>query len=373
MSKKCERFSKLKVKDLTVKNLCAENIKAKDTTLTNLNVTFINGRNVQCEPDIEIKEQGFDAMINGIPVRNAKINPIVFDALLANANAEYESLQERLILGREIIQQFERDRSCNTCGNTGSVPLTIYGYITKPLISEKTCGFTGGTGPNAFSSEVLAVQQMFYNLEVDYDVLVAQSTEPRVISVLCHLSYIDPVDNTPYVEEIIIGNRQFTPTVDPLYGEMFSGSIPINSDLVREAVAAMPSPNNSAAVQIVFYIEEGITIWTEKESLTDGRPSVNGPSYSAENPIPIPPTPPGCEMTVAFEAQVTGNVVEFFNISTPTEGVTFTWYFGDSDPPFVGLQPPAHTYPAPATYTVSLIAERPGCPSVMSVQQVEIF
>ena len=318
------------MKDLRSKNICVDKLNAKETNIDNLKVVSINGRNVKCdEQDIgsEIENNNFDTLVNGQPIKDPRINQDVFDVLLANAAAEYKSLQERLTLGREIIQQFERDKSCNTCGETGGVPLSIYGYITKPLISEKTCGFPGGTGPNVFSSEILAVQKMFYNLEVDYDVLVAQSVQPRVISILCHLAYMDPVDNTPIIQEIVIGNKQFLPTVDPVYGEMFSGSIPLNSDLVKEAATAMPNTNNCAAVQIVFYIEEGITIWTEKETLTDGRPGANTASLSEINRINNPPTPPGCEINVDFEYAVNGLTLTISNKTDIINGVTFTWYF----------------------------------------------
>ena len=379
--KKIKKFSGIKVKDLCAKNICTDNIKAKDTTVTNLNVTFINGKNVKCEDDqsgTSIQREAFDRMNDGIPIKPARVNQAVYDALLANANEEYENLQERLTRGREIIQKFEKDKSCNICGDTGAVPLTVYGYITEPLLSEKVCGFTGGTGPNGYSSQLLAVQKMFYNLEVDYDVLVAQSVQPRIISILCHLAFIDPFDNTPYLEEIIIGNKQFSPTVDPLYGEMFSGTIPLDSDLVAEAISAMPDVNNCAAVQLVFYIEEGITIWTQKETPADGietfkrrLPSANFPSYSE---LTNPPGTNPCNISVDFKIDANALTVRFSLFAVNLDKANgFMWDFGDGNTST--QSDPTHTYAEANNYnvTLSLTYINTSCPPAVISKEITVF
>jgi hypothetical protein len=431
-----------KFRDLKVKNLCAQNIRsenieteniraknstAETTTTTNLNVSniILNGRDITCSlksSPLEDKNQQLDLLDkNGNPIRNPKVNEVVFNALLCNANAELQALRERFTEGRQYIREFENDHSCSTCGNTGDVELSIYGYITQPLVSIKNCGGTGNTGPNAHHEQLQVVQKMFYNLEVDYDVRVAKSTQPRIVSVLCQLAYIDPQDVTAstgatglcsiaqgdcgvpncgpvYVEEIVIGNKQFTPTIDPLYGEMFAGTVPIDSRLVDTAATAMPDPNNTAAVQLVFFVEEGLTIWSAEDARGDDTPSQAKDSKSTTETVPFNPatcsqneTPcylagstisGSCVKKImpSFNYQVVGDTltVSFTNTSTlPGFLVKYVWIFGDGTTLESAEKIVKHTYKNLGVYDVFLTAEyKPNtsvCPGRESATEIIRF
>lgn len=414
MSKCQKKGDRKKVRDLKVKNLCVQNVNAKNivaenTTTENLNVNSIilNGRDITCElsgPVIEDHNTGLDPVDEqGRPLRNPNINEAVFNALLCNAQLELVAAQERIAEGRAIIQQFEEDNACPQCGPTGGVPMSIYGYITKPLLTLKQCGFTGGTGPSELSQEREIIQRMSYNLEVDYDVTVANSTQARVCTVLCQLAYMDPEDNTGitgatgpcagptgscgnfptcgpvFVEEIVIGNKQFYPTLDVLYGEMFSGDVHIDTFLAQIASTAMPDPTNSAAVQLVFFVEEGLTIWTEESSRKDAT-SKDSPGNVGTAPAPGGPCGPGLvacieggvdisrvagcipkvvpAFTFAIVPALPYLTVQFTNTSTgaPGNGIRYEWNFGDNTPISTAVSP-SHTYAAPNTYQVTLSAE----------------
>ena len=417
MSCKKEEWQKirnLKVKNLCAKNIRAENVNATNTTTQNLQVNSIilNGRDITCElsgPIVEDHNTGLDPVdAERRPLRNPRINEAVFNALLCNAQLELAAAQERIAEGRAIIQQFESENSCAQCGFTGGVPMEIYGYITKPLLSVRQCGFTGGTGGSAPRQDTDIIQRMTYNLEVDYDVTVAQSTQARVCTVLCQLAYMDPNDTSGFtgdtgpcsgptgscgfptcspvfVEEIVIGNKQFYPTLDVLYGEMFSGDVFIDSFLAEIAATAMPDPNNSAAVQLVFFVEEGLTIWTEESNREGGAATTkDAPGNVGTVPRPAGPCPPsdvptvpcytgtgaqdfflaGCifapvsSFTFAIVPALPYLTVQFTNTSTgadPTRNIRYEWNFGDNTTSTAVS--PAHTYAATGTYTVTLAAE----------------
>lgn len=450
-----KRKTPKKIRDLKVKNLCAQNIRSKNiktdnlvadnTTTKNLKVSniILNGRDMSCilnSPPIEDENGSFDPKDNnGNPIRNPKINEVVYNALLCNANAELEALRERLTEGRAIIHEFEQENSCAQCGPTGPVEINIYGYITQPLVSIKLCnsdeitdvGNTGSTGSTGSSSEtqLQTLQKMFYNLEIDYDVRVANSTQPRVVSVLCHLAYIDPENITDsggatglcsipqgncgapvcgpvYIEEILIGNKQFTPTIDPLYGEMFSGTVALDSTLVNIVANAMPDPNNTAAVQLVFFVEEGLTVWESDNN----RIKCNGKSCK-DTPVTSEKVffeQAGCQnegtmhLTPCFR-RVDGGVklwtcvddidpnfefeilpekqVKFTNTTARYKGrpADYAWDFGDGQTLQNNQDQPVftHTYAEPGQYNVVLNAhysELNGvhCPRVRTVTKTVV-
>jgi hypothetical protein len=415
MSCKKDKFEKresLKVRNLCAKNLCAKNITAENTTTENLavNAIILNGTDITCElsgPAVEDRNLALDLVDKeGRPLRNPQINGAVFNSLLCNAQLELVASQERIAEGRALIQQFESENSCSQCGYTGGVPMSIYGYITRPLLTVRQCGFTGGTGPTAPRKNTEVVQRMSYNLEVDYDVTVAKSTQARVCTVLCQLAYMDPNDKTGFtgptgpcsgptgncglpicspvfVEEIVIGNKQFYPTLDVLYGEMFSGDVYIDSSLAELAATAMPDPNNSAAIQLVFFVEEGLSIWSEENSRGDGAPPLakDTPGNAAYVRFQDPRCPTGkvacvdntiykdvgCidivvpAFTFAIVPSLPYLTVQFTNGTTGDnrgpipEPIRYEWKFGDgSTSTDVN---PSHTYKDKGTYNVLLSAE----------------
>ena len=91
------------------------------------------------------------------------------------------------------------------------VDMHIYGYDTKPLLTQSTvnCGTTGST-----STTSRVVNSMNYNLDVYYKINETHTDTPRVVTVLCQLGYKEAITGNTVVETLFIGNRQFYPTLD---------------------------------------------------------------------------------------------------------------------------------------------------------------
>jgi len=66
----------------------------------------------------------------------------------------------------------------------------------------------------------------------------------------------------------------------------------------------------------------------------------------------------------AYNNGCLGQLLSVTNTSTPTTGLTYTWYFGDGDSSL--LQSPSYKYRAAGTYTVSLVASNGTCASTYS-------
>jgi hypothetical protein len=373
-------------KNLKVKNFCAKNGRIASL---NTDSIVLNGKDITCSLEgstpVEDLTKGFDKTdAEGNPVRNPKVNAEVFAALLESADIELIALRERLQNGREYIREFERVNSCAVCGPSPDVPVNIYGYITQPILTVENC---------KNSQELKLLQRMYYNLEVDYDVRAAQSTEPRVVSILCQLAYIDGPEIR--VEELLLGTKQFVPTVDPLYGEIFNGTVPIDSYLAEVAARAMPDPNNTAAVQLVFYVEEGLSIWTPDTTIhgiifRDGGNSGNTNQPGAATVVNFTPrtcdnpddilcydtadsnnvVPCRAKVNPSFTFTVDGKTVTFTNTTESDFALNYTWNFGDGGGGSEEVSP-TYTYQASGTYQVILsVAYAPDgtvlCPGVQT-------
>ena len=334
------KFRKLKVNKLRAKNLCAKNAKIDNLEVTNFkfagqtgsaninvnNITtnsidtkqfLLNGQDLTCyltSQDID-SNLGLDPLgENGLPIHLANINDSLYNALQCNAESELEALRMRLEEGRQAIRKYESEMGCATCGPQGPVGMSIYGYITRPVLGIKQCGplgpssqsgVSGASGTNGKIYDIIS--SLSYNLEIQYDVNEVKSTQPRVVSVLCQIAYnsreigafgptgpckgpsgdcgrdvCDPV----YLEEILIANKQYTPTLDYLYGEIFSGVINFDTNLIEEAAIEMPDINNSAAVQLVFFVEDGLVPYSQ--SSTRGNEKCTTNCYSTEQRKTLP-------------------------------------------------------------------------------------
>jgi len=290
-----------KIKNLKSKRICARKIKAKvaeikiadidclvanDAEITNLNVD-----------NITIGGQSFNACSMNVPTIHNEaaqfvpfgstgptgVNPIVYDCLLQNALVERDDLRDRLEAGREIIAEFLSNYPCpQTCppGTTGPVELEIYGTKTIPLFTQFRCivpnGPTGPTGATGTVGETLNIvpTNVTFNLDVDYQIEIAESIDPRVVSVLVQIGWIGPTGGTGptggctgttenvIIETVYIGNKQIVPTLDIEYGENFASSVLIPSDVMAIAMAAMPDPSNTGAIQVVVFKEKGVCIWS---------------------------------------------------------------------------------------------------------------
>jgi hypothetical protein len=344
---KYEKFDKLKAKKIYTRDLKAKNARfcmadvesltAKNADFVNVDVKdidaeqiFLNGKDINCllnRPAISSASFGFDAVgptgtvgcerfsNSACPIKPNNVNQAVWDCLIENAISEGfgpGGIQERIKDGRDFIRTFLASRGCpESCppGPTGTIPLEIYGTKTIPVFRRvaapceavgSTGPFCGVTGPTGTTNRMIA--NIDYNLDIVYLLEEADSIDARVVSVLVQVGYIEPAGPTGstgsvggctgssenvIIETVFIGNKQYYPTLDITYGENYSASITIPSSIVLAAIAAMPDPCNTGAIQLVVYKEEGISIWvTGSESRDDDEEGGNSPVTSTETPVP---------------------------------------------------------------------------------------
>lgn len=246
--------------------LDADSIKFSEAEINTLDVQnlTLGGRNVNClltQPAVETDIATF-VPLETPPPRN--VNQTVYEALIQNALTNQQELQNRIFIGRNDIKEYLNTVGCPpSCPPLPDepVPLQVYGALTQPIFREFACDTNN---PEAGKNKQLTTAVNF-NLQVDYHPQEAQSVDNRVVSVLVQLGYINPESppNDPEViiDEIFIANRQFTPTLDVEYGENFANVINIPSQILLRAVFAMPDANNTGAVQMVVYKEQGLCIW----------------------------------------------------------------------------------------------------------------
>lgn len=252
-----------KVRYIKTQRLKAFAAKIKNLDVENLS---LGGRNVNCLLSQNAVKTEVNTFVPLDAPAPSNVNPLVYQALVENANANGQDLQNRLYQGRTNLNSFLTSYPCPTScppPTTSVVPMNVYGALTKPIFERMSCGDQCGCDKvnylNNFTSAMNFNLQAYYNLEE------TQAVDARVVSVLIQVGYIDPESppNDPQViiTEVFVANKQFYPTLDTEYGENFANKISIPSDLVASAAFAMPDPNNTAAVQMVVYKEQGICIW----------------------------------------------------------------------------------------------------------------
>ena len=129
-----------------------------------------------------------------------------------------------------------------------TVPMKIYGIETiTPGIWDSVCGL----------NKVLST--LSYNLDV---INRSINLSERAVAVFLQVGWIE--NNIFTLREIDLGIRQFNPSLAAVLGEQFSANLILPSALMERVIAAMPPiiPNNSAAVQLVVYVEDGIQIFS---------------------------------------------------------------------------------------------------------------
>jgi hypothetical protein len=322
MSSRCnnhedtKKFKKLSVRNLRSKRLKAckadinlaninslvvNNTEIQNATVNNLNTDhlLINGQDVTCslfQAPVENLNTGFDPtgpvdpacsmfVNSSCPLKPAGVNEDVWNCILQNAVAEGQDLQQRLFEGRTIINSYLDSQGCSgSCPPAPREPVPVEIFATKsfPVFKRRFCpGVTGATGilcgvTGATGTTDTIMSNITFNLDVNYQLEVAESVDARVVSVLVQLAYIDPAGGTGgctggsgeniIVETVFIGNRQFYPTLDVEYGENYAGVVQIPTAVVAAAIAAMPDPCDTGCVQLVVYKEQGVCIWTATDS-----------------------------------------------------------------------------------------------------------
>lgn len=106
------------------------------------------------------------------------------------------------------------------------------------------------------------------SLSYDLDIVnITENLATRIVSILVQVVYEDPESPDPecpgYVHDIYyVGNRQFDATIDTLYGEKYTGVIPLKSELIDNAVKNIKDFSNSkAAIQLLVYSEDGLEVF----------------------------------------------------------------------------------------------------------------
>jgi len=158
----------LKTKNIKVHNACIKNLKTKNVKTDNINAEcssikcadvktldvdklYVNGTNVTCSllaPAVSSFRNTFVDIGQTGATGPANVDPVVFDALIANAYKNQQALQCRLYDGRCCIYKYLQEKGCpESCpppaGGTG--PAACYINFTGS-ISGNTLTVTGPLG-----------------------------------------------------------------------------------------------------------------------------------------------------------------------------------------------------------------------------------
>lgn len=159
-----------------------------------------------------------------------------------------------------------------------SIPIRILALETYPITQLVCCSGCDGTeGQAVFQQQLLS--SVSYNLDVIND---APTLGTRVVAVLAQAGYFDASGDLQ-IDQIDFANRQFGPTLDTLYGEKFAANILLPSDYINGILAQNPL-NQTAAVQIVIYVEQGVGIQV-LPLLETMQPAANGQPILAADMI----------------------------------------------------------------------------------------
>ena len=139
--------------------------------------------------------------------------------------------------------------NCPTVENIcETVPMKIYGIETVvPGIWDPVCGI----------NKVLS--NLAYNLDV---INRSKDLSEKVVAVLLQVAWIENGIFT--LRQVNLGLKQFGPSLAAVLGEQLSANLILPTNLINRVILAMPPvvSDNSAAVQLVVYIEEGIEVFT---------------------------------------------------------------------------------------------------------------
>lgn len=325
-----EKIRKLKVKDLCVlnaslKNVDTNNLNVKNTlTSTNivvndLQATLLNGKEIGCEQNFKnINSQLITSNPLAYPM-NSEFNKKVWDNLVLQTLEQQTQLATRLQCGRLQEKLIQDSFGCVVCppnelaacfptctnsvpgevcpcptevGACPSIPLHIFGIKSVSPVIIRTCG------SSLEQQTTQLISTISYNLDVTN---VTGTLATRVVTLLVQVGYLDGAGNFVY-EEIDFGNRQFGPTLDTAYGEKYTGTVILDTDLMSSIVTY---PNSGAMVQLVVFSEDGVEI-----DVRSSRPAKSARSISSLNTTN---TANGAVDT-QFVGQVVGGQLQWANI-----------------------------------------------------------
>ena len=314
-SKSCHEIKKIKY--LKTKTCCSQNatlknaaiaqlqaeiasikqLTAENANIDNLNVTNLNGQNITCQKiftnvnsDITRIEYGATGPIKpsgpgatGATGSGGTVNQVVWDFLWENSLLQERDLEYRLQCGRlqeRLIQlKYNCPPSCPpdgyencfpTCeGETGATGATgicgcpkegVTGYC--PIVPNRIWGIkTVAPFRDVPCEDSTVSRQLISTIAYNLDVVnVTEELRTRVVTILVQVGYINSTTQEFVYKQIDFGNRQFGPTYDTLYGEKYTGTVILPTDLITLMTEMMPDANNTAAVQLVVLAEDGVDI-----------------------------------------------------------------------------------------------------------------
>lgn len=223
---------------------CIKHLEALNANITNLNVTSINGIDTKCAKFFKNTNSRLrlesDALVNP-----GDFNQEVWDRLVAKTFEIKSGLEQRLLSGRSEVKEIQAQYGCNVCPpNELQVSNNVYGTI-----SLYPCSI--GCNQKQLLSSVS------YNLDV---INITGTLDTRVVTVLVQVGYLDPKIPGPdkfVYETIDFGSRQFDATLDTLYGEKYTGTVVLPTDLIT----LMSNLNQrDTIVQLVVFAEDGVQI-----------------------------------------------------------------------------------------------------------------
>ena len=281
----------LKAKKAKICDLEAKNIETETLIAENINTSTINGIQTDCIFNNPIQNYQFvDYFLNGInvdpftpgaepkkPDKPDQFSSMIWDALWNNTllqlNEPCFGLAARLQCGRLTQRYYSRDcvicpdefPNCtpilepNYCeGITGACSVTAEGFcpsVPIRILAIETFSLLLNCSINSQITQNI-ISTVSYNLDT---INVSQYLSTRVISILVQLAYI--VKGQTKIVQLAFQNKQISPSLDSLYGENFSATILIPTDLTKNILASMPQTlYDNAAIQIVIYIEQGLEV-----------------------------------------------------------------------------------------------------------------
>lgn len=308
----------------TVTSLTAQTGNISTLTSSSITTDYLNGKKLACaETNTFFNDNSAFQLVtdNEKPAYPPRINAKVFDGLWVSTLQQKADLEARLQCGRLQERLIQEKYDCVPCPPTGyenchpvcdepgvicscptevgdcpSVPASVFGI--KTISPFRVANSTLDGCP--------AVVQLSSSIAFGVDVInLTGNFQVRTVTAFVQVGYLDSNGDFQY-EVIDFQNRQFGPTYDTLYGEAFSSTTLLPSDLVRKLYAAMPQINNTAAIQLVMIAEEGVAIDFKASPSSNAIRSNNSatPSFGPVDSQYItdvteaPPVPPSLVTTV---------------------------------------------------------------------------
>ena len=268
----------LNTANLNTPNLTTTNLNTTNLNTTNLNTTNLNTSNLNVD-GVAVGKGCVKTLVNNnlqiVKVVNPRKGPVnpgfdngVWDKLwnvTLTQKEEYENRNIQIKYGCVVCPPdgYENcfpenvEGTCTTCTYEDpdkKCPFyssDIWGIQSLPPVSQYFCA----ENPENPIYELLS--SVSYNLDV---INITENLTTQMVSVLVQVAYLE---NGEFVyEQIDLGTRQFGATIDTCYGEKYTGSVILSTQLMEKmAKLSNDSENqNTSIVQMVIFKETGVDI-----------------------------------------------------------------------------------------------------------------